>query len=205
MLYHLGRGLWKSVPVLGPIVEEVFYEQFREELKGRVNGMSSHQLDEIMAHLPTVGELEELDQRMSDLSEEERLLAMRMHANVIEEFSLVREEMQSGFTSVRELVEDLKGELAESDELRTVLQVVEQRRKEWASRISKNQKKLLVEIPTEYVSLDDLWKVTQRLILNCGYKEYRFRLHEFEWLGLVERKRVHGTWHYRRRENLDEP
>ena len=74
----------------------------------------------------------------------------------------------------------------------------ESRRRAWVARISQNQRMLLNSIPTAYTSLDILWKTALKVLPGCGYKEFRFRLHELEWLGLVERRPVPaGTWEYR--------
>ena len=32
LAFHLGKALWKSIPVVGPFVEELLYEQFKEGL-----------------------------------------------------------------------------------------------------------------------------------------------------------------------------
>jgi hypothetical protein len=200
-LYHLGKGIWKSVPVLGPIVEEVFYEQFEKELKGQAEKFSDEELDAILARLPTLESLKQVDEKMSQLSEEERLLAMKNLASVLESVSLVHEDLHTGFASITELIVDLRAEFSQSAELTSILHVVEERRKTWVARLSDNQRRLLAEIPKSYTPLERLWEVARQLIPDCGYKEFRFRLHELEWLGLVERKSDKQTWIYRRAGN----
>lgn len=205
MLYHLGKGIWRSIPILGPIVDEVVYKQFEAELKGEVKEeagkLSDEELDAILSRLPTLENLKQVDERMGQLSEQERLLAMENHASVLEHVSLVRQELQTGFASVTELIDDIKDELSQSKDLRGVLDVIEQRRKAWVSRISETQQKFRLAIPKSYTPLDSLWEVAKRIIPDCGYKEFRFRLHELEWLGLVERKSDKQTWLYRRAGN----
>jgi hypothetical protein len=129
---------------------------------------------------------------------DERLLAMENHASVLEHVSVVRQELQTGFVSISQLIDDLRSEFSQSTDLRRMLDVIEDRRKTWVSRISKNQREFLSAIPTSYTGLESLLEVVKRIIPDCGYKEFRFRLHELEWLGLIERKRVLEEWYYRR-------
>jgi hypothetical protein len=204
-LYHLGKGIWRSIPVLGPIVDEVVYKQFEAELKGQVEGeagkLSDEELDAILSRLPTLENLKQVDERMGQLSEQERLLAMENHAGVLEHMSLVRQELQTGFASVTELIDDLRNEFSQSKDLQRMLEVIDGTRKAWVSRISENQRKFLSAIPRSYTPLDSLWEVAKGIIPECGYKEFRFRLHELEWLGLVERKSDKQSWLYRRAGN----
>lgn len=204
MLYHLGKGIWKSIPILGPIVEEVVYEQFEGPLKGGVDKLPKEQLDEIFSRLPSLEALKNIENTMSELSMEERLLAMENHTEVIKDLSQFRHEMQTGFASVIEIVKDLKKEFGESKELERTLELIERRRLSWEARISANQRRLLDKIPETYAPVDSLWKYSQAIVQDCNYKEFRFRLHELEWLGLIERKFVKDTWLYRRISKIKE-
>jgi hypothetical protein len=81
--------------------------------------------------------------------------------------------------------------------LRIALNEIERRRVIWTNRISRHQRLLLSKIPTEYTHVDDIWPICQSIMPTCTYKEFRFRLHEFEWLSLAERVGNPGNWKYR--------
>jgi hypothetical protein len=89
---------------------------------------------------------------MAELSNQERLLAMENYSGVLERVSLVREELQKGFVSLTDLINELKNELSESEELRRVLELVENRRKAWITRISENQR----NFPAPLVACDNI-------------------------------------------------
>jgi hypothetical protein len=68
MLYHLGKGIWKSIPFLGPIVDEVIYVQFQEKLKGELSKHSEEELKAIISRLPGLESIEKLESQMAKLS-----------------------------------------------------------------------------------------------------------------------------------------
>lgn len=49
--FHLGKGIWKGIPVVGPIVEEVFYEANKDlllkEIEERTKGLSDEELEKL--------------------------------------------------------------------------------------------------------------------------------------------------------------
>lgn len=52
IVFHLGKGMWKGIPVIGPIVEEVFYEANKEfllnELKNKISKIPQEELDKFL-------------------------------------------------------------------------------------------------------------------------------------------------------------
>ncbi len=204
-LFHLGKGLWKSVPVLGPIVEEVLYEQFKTELEGRVDQLSCADVARIAAALPKL-KMEELERKLAGISEEQRRATVTELTAVLSDASADHARMESKLDGVVERLPSLEGMLSKvlrqsdhADAVHYALDALARRREAWVNRISQHQRELLARIPAEYTSVDTLWQVTRELIPECGYKEFRLRLHELEWLDLVTRYRdAEGTWRYRR-------
>ena len=205
-LFHLGKGLWKSVPVLGPIVEEVVYEQFKDKLEGRVSQLSDEDLDRLSSALPVVSP-ETLSSELEHLSNETKLFALEQFGLLMqciqrEKSELVKhvEEIQTKsdlLPSILDIVLTLSDKTNNEGALRLALNEIERRRVAWINRISKHQKLLLSKIPETYTHVDEIWPVCQNALPECTYKEFRFRLHEFEWLSLVERTGKPGNWRYR--------
>ena len=208
-LYHLGKGLWKSVPVLGGIVDEVVYEQFRNKLTQRVEELPDVRVQQLLRAIPAV-DFEELEQRLGDLSQESQDATMSRlslvlatidenHLEVISRFDQV-DECLLPIPSVLDILEELRSKSTSEDALRLALDEYSRKHHDWVKRISSSQQCLLQSIPDEDTHIDALWESTRQLLPECGYKEFRFRLHEFEWLGLAERYRAEddNCWRYRR-------
>jgi hypothetical protein len=86
-----------------------------------------------------------------------------------------------------EIVNDLKSKAGDKEAILLALNELQLKRTNWVKRISNNQIKLLSSIDEKPISIKILWAITKNLIPECGYKEFRFRLHELEWLSLVSR------------------
>lgn len=208
-LYHLGKGLWKSVPVLGGIVDEVLYEQFRSELAQRVEELPDGRVQQLLRAIPAV-DIEELEQRLGEMSQESQDAAMSRLSQVLATMDENRLEVMSRFDrvdeslspipSVLDILEELRSKSAGEDTLRLALDEYDRKHRAWVKRISHSQQRLLHSLPDEDMHIDALWESTRQLLPECGYKEFRFRLHEFEWLGLAERYRAEddNCWRYRR-------
>lgn len=69
ILYHLGKGIWKDVPVIGPIVEEVVFEVHKQFLLNEV--------DEKCASL-SKEDLEALDAALKRLETESETVANKV-------------------------------------------------------------------------------------------------------------------------------
>lgn len=207
-LYHLGKGLWKSVPVLGAVVDEVVYEQFRDRLTGEVDRLSDADLQRIAAAIPRI-DLDSLDDAIARTSEEIKAVALSQFSRVLRDMHGQHEELQTGvdhanrqlaqLPSVLAILQGVHERLGDRASLEDALKDYRRRREQWVNRLSRNQRLLLCNMPDDYTPLESVWQVALRLIPDCGYKEFRFRLHELEWLGLVERCWHEGeTWRYRR-------
>lgn len=197
ILYHLGKGLWKSIPVLGPLVEELVYEQFRDKFLGRIDSLPETELQKIVDMVPAGITPEELDKGLSNLSEDIRrftaqqlsavLLSLHeIHGQSQEVIDAIAEEAKR-LPTIEQILTDIRDQIKDKQSLQLALHIIGQRRRNWVERISVNQVKLLRNIPDTYTPIADLWEKCNKLMPACAYKEFRFRLHELEWLGLVER------------------
>jgi hypothetical protein len=194
--YHLGKGLWKSVPILGPIIEEVIYIQFEDELKRRVSELDKNQVEEILRNIPQI-DIYQLDNHLSQISEDLRLYNIDVMTNIISkleeshiEFLDYIKQIETSvepIPNILQLVNELKERSGDASAIMMALNELNEKRSNWIKRISTNQKKLLLSIPDEPSPIDNLWRITKEQIPDCGLKEFRFRLHELEWLGLVTR------------------
>lgn len=206
-LYHLGKGIWKSLPVVGPVIEEVFYEQFRDELLNTVDKLTPEQLEALQESLPDREQVKKLEEKLTNLSDEQRAIAAKQLLQVLDRFDSAEqslEEIQGGVTQLSAIVGEIAKDLLNADELNELIRRIRAKRAEWRNRISANQQLLLGAIPDSYLQLCQLWEITQSVIPDCSYKEFRFRLHELEWLELVERRRISDTWEYRRSDYISE-
>ena len=224
-LFHLGKGLWKSIPVIGPVMEEVVYEQFREQLVGAVRKLSPEEVTTLLNKLSTVmPQMATLEKKVEALSEEARLDGAVRLAMVLEEIERRSHELGSALdgrlSEINGSIKALGERLPAAIDLRTMIQEIsaakgsekhlsrlldeyEERREAWIKRLSQNQRRFLAEIPTTETPLDTLWQICQNTIPGCKVKEFRFRLHEFEWFGLVTRRRCEAhehQWLYRKTE-----
>jgi predicted transcriptional regulator len=207
-LFHLGKGLWKSVPLIGPLVDEVVYTQYESKLLQKMDGLSEEDLRRIVEALPKLNE-QALVERLRKISMDTQIVSLTHFSRVLDDIHTSHTDVTAGILGVSEKLDDLPTILAMIREVRQriedrsaiekLLVEYENRRQAWIARISVNQRKLLEQIPETFAAAAVLWDRTLSLLPGCGYKEFRFRLHELEWIGLVERRRVPaGTWEYRR-------
>lgn len=210
LLFHLGKALAKSIPVLGPFVEELVYEQFKDWLLPQVARLSADELDRYLAVMAPY-EIDKLEERFDELSEDVRLAAVAQLAGVVSALSEVRdnfgdvrdrlEELGDGVAqipSIFAVVREIQESIDDRERLRRTVSEIEAKRLAGVARISANQRRLLAELGPAPTALADLWVVANHLMPTCSYKEFRFRLHELEWLGLLERTRTSRGWEYQR-------
>jgi len=210
-LYHLGKGLWKSIPVVGSVIEEVVYEQFEETLKGQVDSLSDNDLQRIVDSIPKGLNMEDIEASISAFSEANKFFMAEQFSALLFDAQKNQEYLKERLNDIKEdtknisllvdITEEIKENLPDEKNAQHLIEAIEKRRLAWVNRISRNQREFLKHIPAdEYIHIDELWKVCHKLIPACGYKEFRFRLHEFEWLNLVERHRSSedGKWLYKR-------
>jgi hypothetical protein len=203
-IYHFGKATWKMVPVIGPFVEELVYEQFKDKLMPQLKMLSENDLFEIEKRIPKI-DFERIDEGFNNISLEMKetmsqnflslfeFIEHRVKSEIIEEIS----ENKEISLSIVEIVKRIEQNIGNEAALRNALNEINTKRELWIERISTNQKLLLERIPTDYMNIDQLWELTKSLIPECGYKEFRFRLHELEWLGLVIRK-WNEKWYYKK-------
>lgn len=208
ILFYLGKGLWKSIPVLGPIVDELIFENFKKQFLGGINHLSEEELQEIVKLMPEGISEHDFEAAFSQLSEdikkftEQQIKAINL--NLLNMKGTIHEisEYTKHVPMFEEILIEIKDKMKDSECLQYALDIIESKRQAWIDRISKNQVAFLKQIPEYDTPINDLWNICNKIIPSCVYKEFRFRLHEFEWLGLVDRywkgDLTLGTWIYRR-------
>ncbi len=207
-LFHLGKGLWKSIPILGPIIDEVFYEQFKAQIIARVDSLSSNDTVNISNAIPTI-DFESLDNKLRELTIEMQTSSMSAYTSLlkditlsVDDFSSQLDQLHDSIFTLTELLSSLsslKANISKNTQLDSLIESLQNKREQWIRRLSNNQRLLLRSFPITYSHIQHIWNITKLLIPNCGYKEFRFRLHELEWLGLIERywNNQNNSWHYR--------
>lgn len=209
-LFHLGKGLWKSLPIVGPVVDEVVYAQYEGRLKGEISRLSERDIGRIVQALPAV-DAERIVERVERVGFDLQIASLSQLSRALEDIHEEHSKLEAGISDLREQLDDLpsvleivteiRKRLDDRSELERVLDDYERRRRKWIERLSTNQKNLLAAIPDQFTAIEQLWTCALRLIPSGGYKEFRFRLHELEWLGLVERRLQPAcSWEYRRLE-----
>ena len=210
IIYYLGKGLWKSIPVLGPIVDELYYENFKQQFLGGVDHLSEKDLMKIVELIPESISNDDLEAAVSGLSDdikdfvEQQIKAINFSlVNIEREIKVVNEHLERS-PILEEILIEINEKMNQSNEKQLLLEMIENKRDEWINRISSNQVTLLRNIPDVYTPINDIWRICIKIIPSCVYKEFRFRLHELEWLGLVERyAKGYGDsmiWIYRKTE-----
>lgn len=204
-LFHFGKATWKLIPGIGPFVDELFYEQYKDILVPKLNNLSSKDIERIESIIPKY-DFEKLETIITNLGDE---LKKNVLDNILCQFSTLEEDHEEILfylekvnenaqliPNILEIIDDLKNEAQKTNSLKQALDNLELKRENWINRISFNQRNFLSEIPNEYTSIDILWEKAKQIIPDCGYKEFRFRLHELEWLCLVTRK-WDNKWFYK--------
>ncbi len=202
-LYHLGKATWKMVPVIGPFVEELVYEQFKEVFMPTLNTLTEQDLFEIEKRIPKI-DFEQIDKSLDKMSEELKAeLSISFFSlfdfitiqgeNILNELKKNQEISRTILGITSRIEQNIGNETAKLDALKEI----HLKRELWIELISENQKLLIEKIPTDYTEIDQLWELTKNLIPHCAYKEFCFRLHELEWLGLVIRN-WNKKWYYKK-------
>lgn len=204
LLFHLAKAFWKAVPGVGPFVDELALEQFKPFLLGEsadkaMSGLSDEQLDQLIAALPSQEGLEELEDRATRLTWEQRLQIARGHADMLNAMARGFIDVNAGLTRIESVLQEIGEAVASDEEVRIRLSDAEQKRVAWIQRISASQLQLLSSVPRTPAHVRDLLERARKDALpECTELEFRFRLHELEWLGLVSRRKAAegGDWLY---------
>jgi hypothetical protein len=209
-LYYLGKGLWKSVPILGSIVEEVLYNQFENELRSRVNHLDENKVNEILEQIQNIN-IEEFYKGLSKVSEDIKIENLNLITNFLKNIEDSFNEFYGFLTElerkiiampdIKKILDDIEQKAGNKEAILMALNELQLKREIWINRLSSNQKKLLLNIPKDPTDLNSLWSIVRIILPDCGYKEFRFRLHELEWLGLVERywSNSGNSWIYQKK------
>lgn len=208
-LYHLGKGLWKSVPIVGPLIIELVYEQYRDRLLSQVSELDVEQLNAQLALLPSKDEIERLERAVDQLTDSEKatvsasaVQAMSSSASELRKLSDRMEGVEEGLGTIRSVLRELGKDLLSEGQLKELMCSLDQRKREWHKRISKNQRDLLASVSTNFTPYDSIKDLALNVVPDCRDRELRFRLHELEWLDLVERRAGSDDWEYRRIDEL---
>lgn len=203
LLFHLGKATWKSVPVIGNFVDELVYEQFKDVFLNSSNQLTDEKLAEFELKLGT--NADDWDERLDSLVQGIQEFAhgqTQILLTCIENNHSKTRDALGSLPSMQLILEDIRKQTGKEDGIRHALTAVEERRREWANRISDTQCRLLDNIPeSRFVGVrTTLLPNTKSLGIEPHLeKQLYLRLHELEWLGMVVRRKAKdGSWEYRR-------
>ncbi|MFT5327380.1 MAG: hypothetical protein ACI8P0_005269 [Planctomycetaceae bacterium] len=193
VLYHLLKGLWKGIPVIGPIVEEVVFEAHKDELTGRLedagSGLSEENIETLKQIVNSAGAA--IEDSLRGFEGEIGHLRIAVDES---EFHI-----RSDIASIKDTINSLRELIEESTDMSTrtalfsQLQKLEQQRLDWIARISMTQRHLLAAIPESENLCVRRGMLMQTAAANSDslkrarFEEMNFRLHELRWLGLIDR------------------
>lgn len=208
LLFHVGKGIWKGIPVIGPIVEEVVYEAHKdilvEQFQEACSSLSNEDLNAI----------DDMLNKASAAIEDALTEFSGKIAKIDEKIEQAEGNIRSDIDSLKGVIETLRLAIEQSKDestrssLASQLAELEQRREEWISRLSSSQKVLLATIPQSKQDALVRTKLFQTAeersakLRQARYEELNFRLHELRWLGLIDRERKEDKetqrldWHY---------
>ncbi len=204
-VFHLTRGIVKAIPVLGSVIDEVVFEQYKDKLRSEVAILTDEDLNKLEEKLPQIdveslsNQFENIETSLEDLQSE----AINQFTASLTILGNMRHQQRQieintdKIPTILDLVESMEKHLANRDEMQHLLFEVKQKREAWVNRISHNQVRLL-NLLNEFQLLETIWPEAQNLLEGCTYKEFRMRLHELEWLSLVKRQRINNSWSYQR-------
>ena len=208
LLFHAGKGLWKGIPVIGPVIDEVVFAAHQDQLIGKLEDACSGLSEEDLATLDQM--LTKAEGAVQDsLAEFEGQIGV-----ISNKVELAEANIRSDLESLKRMIQSLQAtvQATPESEARQVLirqlEELEQRRQKWIAGISSTQRLLLSIIPeaadqpANVAALrDKAAEVSSELGSSSG-PEFYFRLHELRWLGLIDRRLPAGEnaksrdWHY---------
>lgn len=210
-LFYLGKGIWKSVPILGNIIDEVVYENFlKEKLESNLKNLTADELIKIQSIIPCM-DMEKTKIMVETITNkiqgiiEDMLPTYNSNINAMHTQLESLERKTDTILNSKLILDEIKEKIGNENSLRVALKEIEDRRMNWVQRISKNQKNMLSNISIEFEPVEKIWGKNRKFMPECGYKEFRFRLHELEWLGLVSRyfDIEENMWFYKRVEETN--
>lgn len=204
-VFHLSRGIVKAIPIFGAIIDEVIFEQYKEKLRSEIAMLTEEDLNKLEERLPKIdieslsNQFENIETSLGNLQLEainQFTASLTILGNMRHQQRQITENTDK-IPTILDLVENIENHLTNQDKMQLILFETKQRRKVWINRISHNQVRLLKQLSkSQSQLLENLWPEVQRILENCTYKEFRMRLHELEWLSLVERQRINNSWSY---------
>ena len=177
-LFHLGRGIWKSLPV-DPIIDEIVYAQYENELKPYLSSLTDQDLaliEQRLAHLDT----ESLDKQLTGLQgtlevQMDYVNALCHHLEQISRLvgannktlDLIAKQTDL-LPNIQQIVDQIASNLGDHIALKDALETISRRRQAWTLRISNNQIRLLKAIDSDhYQIISDIWTGMTDLIPEC--------------------------------------
>ena len=206
-LFLLLRSALSELPYVGGIIDTVVFTQIEDHLRAQTSHLNDADLDKLITRLPSTDTINQLEARLQvqfdalgARADDDSLGLLRV---LTTEFDAVEDRLEAIDDQLQVLptLNSIVSELRTHSDTRSAIRAIERQRAMHIERLSANQRALLGAIPSTFIALPALWETTLQIIPSCGYKEFRFRLHELEWLDLLERTRRDGVWQYRRRQD----
>ena len=140
--------------------------------------------------LPGKEQIASIEELLGQLGWEQRLQAARGFAEIVKNLSDGFKGVEANFSHMETLLAEIGDKVATDEEIKEKLGELDRKRLAWVGRISSSQLDLLGMVPHAPTHVVVLWEKAKATILpESSALEFRFRLHELEWLGLLARHR----------------
>ncbi len=191
--YYLFKGIAKAIPIVGPVLEELIFNQYESVLNE--SGSTEETFNRI------VSSIESNDQEIRAYLSDYMLQHLKEIKSGKEEIVESQSEIKGELDTIKGILLHFSKDYQGNKKLSERFAEVEEVRALRIERISKTQKKILSFISTEPESSMEIFKRVYKEIPSLEFareKELHLRLHELRYLGLVGRKKVIGNsdWFY---------
>lgn len=189
--YYVFKGLTKAIPIAGPVLEEIIFNQYESELA------RSNDFDELY---------EKITLNVNDNKNEiKRVLndyMMALYKKSIKEKNSINEsqrEIKIELESIKGILNYLSDDASTLATFKGKINEIEKERMKCISRLSSTQKKIHSLVSRSAESSEYLF---ERLfseipdLKNARPKELHFRLHELRYLGLIMRIKPKDEFHW---------
>lgn len=218
LLFHFGKAIWNSVPVVGPFVSEMVYEahkdDFLESMERATANLSAEEIERLESYLERM-ERSAVD-AISNAKVEIGSNLDEIQAKVDRNEQLMSEGFETVVDTIRNLQDSIDAANLDNRQravLEKSLAQLKERRSQWVARISATQRNILANIPDQeenglaFSALESQLRKEMPELWGARTKEIHFRLHELRWLGLIDRTLVpegdegQRAWRYWRTED----
>lgn len=173
LLSFLGKGLCKSIPVIGPLIDEGLYAQFKDHVLAKACLARDHDLEAAARLFPKL-QVADLQSVVDSLASHSQIHFRRIATILFEQHHDLTTELDERCDGVvamldtRGMLTELRSKLRDQQSLRATLNRYEFARQQWIDHIS-DQRKLLDRIPPGHTAVANLLGVYSGLWICATY------------------------------------